>query len=95
METLINTIYLCLYFRQNNTIYLLSAKGVKELNNINIQKIRLERGISQAELAKTVGVTRQTINMIENGKVKNPKKETIFAIAKALMVDVDKLKDPT
>jgi len=68
---------------------------VKELNNINIQKIRLERGISQAELAKTVGVTRQTINMIENGKVKNPKKETIFAIAKALMVDVDKLKDPT
>jgi putative transcriptional regulator len=69
---------------------------VLKLDNINIQKIRIELGMSQAELAKKVGVSRQTINMIETGKIKKPKKETLFAIAKVLMVDVDELyKKPT
>jgi len=39
-------------------------------------------------------VSRQTINAIETGKVKNPKKETIYAIAKVLMVDVEDLINP-
>ncbi|MDO4850802.1 MAG: helix-turn-helix transcriptional regulator [Actinomycetota bacterium] len=33
-----------------------------------IQRLRKERGMSQAELAAAVGVTRQTIISIENGR---------------------------
>lgn len=66
----------------------INKKGVKELNGIKIQQIRMERGMSQSELAKAAGLTLQTIHRIENGKTPKPKKETIVAIAKALMVDV-------
>lgn len=61
---------------------------MKELDNIKIQQIRMERGWTQADLAKAAGLTLQTIHRIENGKTPKPKKETIVAIAKALMVEV-------
>lgn len=35
--------------------------------NEKMKDARLAKGISQTELAKTIGVSRQTINMIENG----------------------------
>ena len=34
----------------------------------DIKKRRLERGLSQAELASALGVSRQTINSIETGR---------------------------
>jgi putative transcriptional regulator len=34
----------------------------------DVKERRLERGLSQAELAKAVSVSRQTINSIETGK---------------------------
>jgi putative transcriptional regulator len=34
----------------------------------DIKKRRLERGLSQADLAKALGVSRQTINSIETEK---------------------------
>ena len=34
-----------------------------------VKEFRKELGISQLELAKDIGVSRQTINMIENDKV--------------------------
>ena len=34
----------------------------------DVKERRLERGLSQAELAKSVRVSRQTINSIETGK---------------------------
>jgi putative transcriptional regulator len=33
-----------------------------------IRALRTERGLSQGELAAAVGVSRQTINAIENGR---------------------------
>lgn len=44
---------------------------------------RIELDLSQEELAKKVGVTRQTINMIEIGKY-NPSLNLCIAICKAL-----------
>jgi len=44
--------------------------------------------MSQEDLAQAAGLTLQTIHRIENGKTPNPKKETIVALAKALMVEV-------
>jgi len=35
--------------------------------NENMKQARLNMNLSQAELAKRIGVSRQTINMIENG----------------------------
>lgn len=35
--------------------------------NDKMKQARRERGVSQTELAKRIGVSRQTINMIENG----------------------------
>ena len=33
--------------------------------NEKLRKARIEKGLSQTELAKLIGVSRQTINMIE------------------------------
>ncbi len=33
-----------------------------------IRELRLSAGLSQAELAQRIGVTRQTVNAIEGGK---------------------------
>lgn len=44
---------------------------------------RVEKDISQEELATRIGVTRQTIGMIEAGKF-NPSLQLCIAICKAL-----------
>ena len=36
--------------------------------NIKIEAIRKERGIRQEEFAKALGVSRQTISSLENGR---------------------------
>ena len=49
-----------------------------------LNKVKVYRGyskISQLELARAVGVSRQTINMIENGKY-NPSLKLCVNIAK-------------
>ena len=44
---------------------------------------RVENNLTQAELAEKIGVTRQTIGLIENGKY-NPSLNLCIAIAKTL-----------
>lgn len=53
------------------------------MKNKNMKIARIELDLSQEELAKKVGVTRQTINMIEIGKY-NPSLNLCIAICKAL-----------
>lgn len=50
-----------------------------------IKKIRLEKGLSQKELGKKLGVSQQMIGQWETDK-SNPKRETIEKIANALNV---------
>jgi putative transcriptional regulator len=53
-----------------------------------IRRLRFDRGeMTQAELATKVGVTRQTINAIEQNKY-SPTLETAFKIAVALGVEI-------
>ena len=47
----------------------------------DIAKLRSDRGISQGELGLEIGVSRQTVNSIENGRY-NPSLPLAFAIAK-------------
>lgn len=53
------------------------------MKNLKMKVARVENDISQEELAKRVGVTRQTIGMIEAGKF-NPSLQLCIAICKAL-----------
>ena len=55
-----------------------------------VKDFRLLLGISQLELAKAIGVSRQTINMIENNKY-NPSLDLCINLAKALQTDLNSL----
>ena len=58
-----------------------------------LNKVKVYHGyskISQLELARAVGVSRQTINMIENGKY-NPSLKLCVNIAKTLGTTLDTL----
>jgi len=46
----------------------------------NLRVLRATRNITQEELAKTLGVTRQTIHAIESGKY-NPSLDLAFKLA--------------
>lgn len=53
-----------------------------------IQELREAMGLTQEEVAKRVGVTRQTINAIENDKY-NPTLELAFRLAGLFGTTVD------
>jgi len=55
-----------------------------------IKNRRKELGLSQEELAKKCGVSRQTVNAIENNKY-DPTLTLAFGLAKELKVTVDEL----
>ena len=58
-----------------------------------IRNKRKEKGISQEELAKRCGVSRQTINAIENDKY-DPTLSLAFRLARELGLTVDELCMP-
>ena len=55
-----------------------------------VKEFRKELGIFQLELAKDIGVSRQTINMIENDKY-NPTLELCLNLARSLQTDLNNL----
>ena len=55
-----------------------------------VKEFRKELGISQLELAKDIGVSRQTINMIENDKY-NPTLELCLNLARSHQTDLNSL----
>lgn len=55
-----------------------------------LRKAREKRGLTQAELAKRVGVTRVTIAYLETGK-RQPSMDLLHRLAKALRVPVERL----
>lgn len=52
-----------------------------------IKKVRLEKGITQTELAQKLGIPYQSIGQWERG-IRNPKRETLQKIADALDVEL-------
>ena len=59
-----------------------------------IKTRRKELGLSQEELARRCGVTRQSINAIENDKY-DPTLSLAFSLARELQCSVDGLFQPT
>ena len=60
------------------------------MKNLKLKFARMEKGLSQIELAKRIGVTRQTIGMIEAGDY-NPTLKLCFAICRELGKTLDDL----
>ena len=63
---------------------------VIDVKNIRLKIARIEHDLSQGELAEKVGVTRQTIGLIELGKY-NPTLNLCIAICKTLNKTLDEL----
>ena len=59
----------------------------------HIREKRRELGLSQEELAKRCGVSRQTVNAIENNKY-DPTLALAFHLARELGTSVDALFSP-
>lgn len=60
------------------------------MKNKRMKIARIECDMSQEQLAEAVGVTRQTIGLIESGKY-NPTINLCLAICKALHKTLDEL----
>ena len=56
----------------------------------NLKRSRTQKGMTQGDIVRALGVSRSFISNIENGKT-NPTLSTIKRIADALGVSVDKL----
>ena len=56
----------------------------------NIKELRKESGLRQEDMAKALGVTRQTINAIENGKY-SPSLELAFAISELFELKIEEI----
>ena len=55
-----------------------------------IEQIRKERGIRQEEFAKALGVSRQTISSLENGRY-NPSIQLAFKIARYFDMTIEEV----
>ena len=56
-----------------------------------LRELRWGAMLTQAELARKSGIPAPVINAIESGKTKNPRIDTISAIARVLGTTVDEL----
>ena len=56
----------------------------------NLKRIRIEKDISQVDIARELGVSRGFVSNLENGKT-NPTLATITRVADALGVSTDEL----
>ena len=60
------------------------------MKNVRLKAARIAMDMSQGDLANKVGVTRQTIGLIELGKY-NPTLSVCIAICKALNKTLDEI----
>ena len=55
-----------------------------------IEEIRKARGVNQEELAKALGVSRQTISSLENGRY-NPSIELAYRLSKYFGMTIEEV----
>lgn len=67
---------------------------VREVIGLNARRARLEKGLSQEQVAERMGIDRAYISGLERGE-RNPTATTIWHLAKALGVEpADLMKAP-
>ena len=75
---------------QRISVHYYERNSVPVKKNLRMKAARAAAGLSQADLAEVVGVTRQTIGLIEAGGY-NPTLNLCVAICKALRVTLNDL----
>lgn len=68
----------------------MTAADIRQTLSVNVRKLRLERKLSQEDLAFEAGVEQSYISSLECG-VRNPTVRTIARLASALNVSPDRL----
>lgn len=58
-----------------------------------LKELRASQGLSQADLAQKVGVSRQAINAVENGK-HDPSLALAFSIAETFNRNIERVFEP-
>ena len=71
---------------------MLSKATLTSVRN-RVREQRAQRGLSQADLAAALGVSRQTVISVENGRYL-PSLPLAFRIARFFDLTVDKMFDP-
>ena len=56
-----------------------------------IKALRVGKGFKAGEFAEKIGISREYLRLIENGKAKNPNREIMIKIAKGLNSTVQEL----
>ena len=77
------------YFAVFDNVIMVTKDRLKNIG-INIKSERLRRGISQEELAEKCDISRNSVSLIETGKI-NPTILRVVDIAKVLKVDIASL----
>lgn len=73
---------------------MLGKKAFTQIVGTNIKALRNKKGLSQEELADLCGFYRTYINLLETAR-RTPSSYSLYRIAKALKVDVDKIYPTT
>jgi DNA-binding XRE family transcriptional regulator len=68
-----------------------AAPRVPSMLGTRVRQARLQYGMSQAELARRIGVSKTAMNDLEQGKTVDPRLSHIVAIADQLRLSVDAL----
>mgnify|MGYP002658112992 FL=1 len=59
--------------------------------NEKVKSLRIRKGMTQEELSKKAGISRQTLNYIETGKTVNITVATLMKLAEVLECKADDL----
>lgn len=59
--------------------------------NEKVKALRMRKGMTQEELSKKAGISRQTLNYIETGKTVNITVATLMKLAEVLECKADNL----
>ena len=84
--------YCCIIIQQDNIdiiLFIMINEDSKKFGE-NLRRIRINKNITQVEIANILGVDRSFVSNIENGK-NNPTLSTITSLAKALNIPIDEL----
>ncbi len=79
-----------IFYKQYVLLYNEDTKGESVTKNLRMKMARVEHDMTQGDLAEKIGVSRQTIGLIEAGKY-NPSLNLCIAICKTLDKTLDQL----
>jgi transcriptional regulator with XRE-family HTH domain len=66
----------------------------KTLSSTRLAVARLQRNVTQEDLAKQVGLSLASYRRLERGQVRNPGIRTLVNLAVALQVPIDEVCEP-